>query len=68
MKKETYDDFFYKDMYDNTKYAATKILNLLNDLTTINSVVDLGCGIGAWLCCAKNVFFGGGGTYTRTGW
>lgn len=49
---------FYKDMYDNTKYAATKILNLLNDLTTINSVVVLGCGIGARLCCAKNVFFG----------
>ena len=56
MKKETYDDLFYKDMYENTKYAATKILSILNDLAVINSVVDLGCGIGAWLCCAKNVF------------
>ena len=65
MKKETYDDLFYKDMYENTKYAATKILSILNDLAVINSVVDLGCGIGAWLCCAKNVFSRGGGTDIR---
>ena len=50
---ERYDHQFYLRSHERTKDSPSKILPMLFSLKRINSVVDVGCGIGAWLECAK---------------
>src|SRR5690348_5451268 len=33
----------------SNRYAATTVMNILDDLLPIDSVLDLGCGLGTWL-------------------
>ena len=52
---ETYGHDFFKDRHANTVYAAESILNIVKPLLpTINSAVDLGCGVGTWLSVLKS--------------
>jgi SAM-dependent methyltransferase len=45
-----YKKNFYKDRHKRTVYSANTILSiLLNRLTGVKSVIDLGCGTGTWL-------------------
>lgn len=45
-----YNNDFYEDRYQRTKYSVDTILPIVRDIIpNINSVVDLGCGVGAWL-------------------
>lgn len=55
--KEQYDDEFYRDRYKQTVYAADTILRIVRDEQGggISSVVDVGCGVGAWLKEAQKV-------------
>lgn len=45
-----YDDGFYCKRHEQTFYSASQILQIvLNQLPTINTAVDIGCGVGTWL-------------------
>ena len=44
-----YDQEFYENRDQRTRYAAKLIVNLVNNLVHPGSVVDLGCGVGTWL-------------------
>ena len=47
---KNYKKYFHKERYKKTIYSANIILSiLLNRLTGINSVIDIGCGTGTWL-------------------
>ncbi len=49
-----YSEGFYKTRHDETLYSAETIIShLLELLPTINSAVDVGCGIGTWLAVLK---------------
>jgi SAM-dependent methyltransferase len=49
-----YNADFYSDRHDRTIYAAEKILSiLLETLTSISSVIDIGCGVGTWCYVLK---------------
>ena len=51
-----YDDKFYEDRYQRTKHSVDTILPIVMDIIpNINSVVDLGCGVGAWLYGFENL-------------
>ena len=53
-----YDLDFYKDRHGSTLYAAKTILQLaLDQLTRVDSIVDVGCGVGTWLnaCREKGI-------------
>ena len=50
---ERYDHQFYLRSHERTKDSPSKILPMLFSLKRIDSVVDVGCGTGAWLECAK---------------
>jgi cyclopropane fatty-acyl-phospholipid synthase-like methyltransferase len=46
-----YKESFYKTRHDDTYYAANKILSIvLSVLPKIKTAVDVGCGVGTWLC------------------
>lgn len=46
----TYDREFFADRDDRTRYAAKRILGLvLEYIPNLESVVDVGCGVGTWL-------------------
>ena len=47
-----YDNKFYTKQSANKLYAANVILDIVSELFTIFSVVDVGCGIGYWLSAA----------------
>ena len=51
MSESVYDDNFYKNRNSNTEYAAVKILGLVLERLkrNMNSIVDVGCGVGTWL-------------------
>jgi len=44
-----YDNNFYRYMASFAVRSAEQIVPLLGSVLTINSVVDFGCGQGAWL-------------------
>ncbi|MEJ2005518.1 MAG: methyltransferase domain-containing protein [Cyclobacteriaceae bacterium] len=44
-----YDQEFYENRDNRTRYAAKRILKIVNDLVEPSSAVDLGCGVGTWL-------------------
>lgn len=48
-----YDDRFYRDQVDTAYYSGRKYAELLSQLFPIHSVVDVGCGRGAWLKAFK---------------
>jgi SAM-dependent methyltransferase len=47
--KEKYDEDFYKGRYDRTSPSARVIIPLILEKMDVKSVIDIGCGIGAWL-------------------
>jgi SAM-dependent methyltransferase len=46
-----YDDQFYQTIRDGSARSASVIVPLVIDLVRPSSVVDVGCGTGAWLAC-----------------
>jgi len=48
-----YDERFYK-LNSKTVYASNSIIGFLFEIFNHKSVVDIGCGRGAWLVAAKN--------------
>ena len=49
-----YEPYFYTSRYEWTAQAAARILELvLPRLPSIRSVVDIGCGVGAWLAVMR---------------
>jgi|LWDU01.1.fsa_nt_gi SAM-dependent methyltransferase len=47
---KNYKKYFHKDRHKKTIYSANTILSiLLNRLSGIESVIDVGCGTGTWL-------------------
>lgn len=48
-----YDREFYRYSHDTGRRAADVVLPILFEATPIRSVVDVGCGVGAWLKTAR---------------
>ncbi len=48
-KHKVYNDEFYVKRDMNTKYAASKIASIVYTYFDVDTVVDLGCGVGTWL-------------------
>lgn len=46
---KVYNDAFYKDRNRKTFHAAREVIEILLRYFEIDSVVDLGCGVGTWL-------------------
>lgn len=46
MNNKVYNDAFHKDRDKTTKYAANQVLNIVRRYFDVNSVVDVGCGVG----------------------
>jgi SAM-dependent methyltransferase len=47
---KNYDQQFFADRDDRTRYAAQRVLDIaLGLLPPINSCIDIGCGVGTWL-------------------
>ena len=46
---QRYDRQFYDDLTDTALPSARRIVPLLQEMMPVDSVVDLGCGNGAWL-------------------
>jgi len=44
-----YDEIFYNGQKEGSLKSARKVLPILMQLTDINSVIDVGCGLGTWL-------------------
>jgi SAM-dependent methyltransferase len=44
-----YDDKFYADQAKGSMSSAVVIVPILNELLAVESVLDVGCGIGTWL-------------------
>lgn len=47
-----YDEAFYAEQFSGAQRSAQRVLNLLPDALALRSVVDFGCGRGAWLGAA----------------
>lgn len=50
-----YGEWFYKSQQDGSSRSAERVLPLVFDLVRPSSVVDIGCGTGAWLAAAKGL-------------
>ena len=50
-----YDRKFYRYAHGTARPAADTVLSILFDVTTIRSVVDVGCGMGTWLEAARKL-------------
>ncbi len=59
MKKQIYDEEFYRDRDASTSESATRILGIVRELFDLDSAIDFGCGVGTWLKVFKQVFGGG---------
>jgi SAM-dependent methyltransferase len=53
MNKYTTD--FYSTFQEGSRNSAKQIIPLLKEYFDINSVVDIGCGIGTWLSACKDL-------------
>jgi hypothetical protein len=49
-----YTDEFYKTRDSRTRHAADRIISIVQQYIDIDSVVDLGCGVGTWLDVFKS--------------
>lgn len=54
-----YNDRFYKNRDEQTRYAANRILSILFEKFSLKSAIDVGCGVGTWL--SEFVSLGGDG-------
>ena len=50
-----YNEVFYKEMIEGSVNSARVILTLLYDIYQPRSVIDVGCGQGAWLAVAESL-------------
>lgn len=48
-----YNSGFYKDLQDTSYSSARQVLSVVFDILEIKSLVDFGCGTGAWLRAAQ---------------
>lgn len=53
--KDIYNTEFFKSINDNSVKAASIVLPYLFEFYKPNSVIDIGCGVGAWLRAAKDM-------------
>jgi len=44
-----YNDSFYNSQIKESKNSAIKIVPIVQNLVNPKSIVDVGCGVGAWL-------------------
>jgi SAM-dependent methyltransferase len=51
----TYNAGFYQDLQDTSYASAVRVLSVVFDVLEIKSVVDFGCGTGAWLRAAREL-------------
>lgn len=51
-----YNHEFYADRNKNTRYAAGKVMDILSEYITFQSVIDAGGGVGTWLKAAQKKF------------
>jgi SAM-dependent methyltransferase len=51
----TYNAGFYKDLQDTSYASAMRVLAVVFDILKFRSVVDFGCGTGAWLRAAQEL-------------
>lgn len=51
---KTYNHFFYKNQLLESKNSAKYIVPIINDWFQPKSIIDVGCGVGAWLDIWKN--------------
>jgi SAM-dependent methyltransferase len=54
-RRDSYGSGFYACITDGSARSAERVLPLVFDLVRPSSVVDLGCGTGAWLAIAGNL-------------
>jgi SAM-dependent methyltransferase len=50
-----YTTAFFSEIRDGSRKSAQEILPLVLDALGCKSVVDVGCGVGTWLCVAKEL-------------
>jgi SAM-dependent methyltransferase len=50
-----YDLRFFQETRDRSLVAARRILPLIRDLCSFDSIVDIGCGLGTWLLAAQEL-------------
>jgi SAM-dependent methyltransferase len=55
MEPQIYDREFYASSLDGSLRSANLVLNVLYEMYTPHSVIDFGCGRGAWLAAAKKL-------------
>ena len=49
-KQDIYDENFYDGQSKNSYTSAQEILKIFSNIyPNINSVIDIGCGVGTWL-------------------
>ena len=54
MKSKLYDDLFYKNRYEQTLHSANTIFRILNEFNLkYETIIDFGCGVGAFLNVSK---------------
>ena len=46
---DTYNNFFYENQLSESRNSAKYIVPIINNLFKPKTVIDVGCGIGAWL-------------------
>jgi hypothetical protein len=55
MSQDLYNNSFYNSYRDKSLDSARSIIPLVNKLINPKSVIDFGCGVGAWLSAWKEV-------------
>lgn len=55
MGTTTYNDEFFSNLEKGSLEAAKVIMPLVLKITSIKSIVDIGCGVGTWLCAANSL-------------
>lgn len=51
---KTYNNFFYENQLLESRNSAKYIVPIIKDWFQPNSIIDVGCGVGAWLDIWKN--------------
>jgi hypothetical protein len=52
---DNYTTFFYQNQLVESKKSAKVILPIIEELFSPKSIIDIGCGVGAWLCEWKEI-------------
>ena len=52
---QTYPEHFFDALTPGSLFAARTVLPILRERYSFNSIVDIGCGVGAWLLAAQEV-------------